>query len=773
MSQLPVNCLAHDTSGRSPWSNVADGNPMTLDFGVLGPLQVRHGEAHIVIGATMVRRLLAILLCRPGRAVAVPTLIEALWGDTPPPSSHKTVQVYVRRLRQLIGERGRIAYGPGGYTVVVAPDELDALRFAGLIADARAAGERGALEAARSLYRQGLGLWRGPAFADIEEPRLVAAEARRLEEEHLRVLEDCAAVTLALGRYDEVPAELAPLAALHPYRERLCALLMLALCRAGRQAEALSAYRRTSTALREELGVAPGQLLRNAHAAVLGDGAVRVLDDAALGLPVVRHTCGADPVSPRHLPPDLADFTGRWEQAEALCRTLAAGGSAAVVAGAAGTGKTALAVHVAHRLRERFPDGQLYADLGGSGDQPVAHDRLLARFLAALGADCRALPATQEELQEAYRALTAGRRVLVILDDAASEAQVRPLLPSGPQCGVLVTSRRRLAGLSARTTVRLSVLDPVAAQELFADVAGAGRSVGEWAAGEWAAAGEIARLCDRLPLALRIAGARVAGDEHLSPARLASRLRPESSRLDGLTAGDLSVRDRLGSSYAALGEPSRRAYRLLGLLDVPDFASWVPAALLDVCPEEAEAPVEELLDVHLLECTGVDACGRLRYRLLDLVRLHARERAAAEETPELRAGAVQRALGGWLALAEAADRSLLERLTWDIGGVAPRWYMEPARARGLVLDALDWFAVERAAIRACVAQAAGSGQHELAWELAARSVNYYAARGLHEDWADTHERALRACRDADNLWGEEIMARNLATLRTARLTAEL
>ncbi|WP_155354022.1 AfsR/SARP family transcriptional regulator [Acrocarpospora macrocephala] len=736
---------------------------MTTDFGVLGTVQVRHGEAHVVIGAAMVRRLLAVLLCRPGRAVAVPTLIEALWGDAPPRGSHKTVQVYVRRLRQLIGEQGRIAYGPGGYAVVVAPGELDALRFAELTADARAAVERGSLEAARVLFRQGLALWRGPAFDDIEEPLLVAAEARRLEEEHLRVHEDCAAVTLALGRHDEVSAELAPLAALHPYRERLCAFLMLALCHTGRRAEALEIYHRTSTALREELGVAPGRLLTSVHEAVLDDGAVTLPGET---LPAVRHTFGADPVSPHFLPPDLADFAGRQEQAEALRRALAAGAAMAVVVGGAGTGKTALAVHVAHRLREQFPDGQLYAELGGSGDRPVAPGRVLGRFLVPLGADCRTLPATQEERQEAYRALTAARRVLVILDDAASEAQVRPLIPSGPHCAVLVTSRRRLAALSARPTMRLSVLDPAAARELFARVAG------EPGADEWAAA-EIVRLCDRLPLALRIAGARVAGDEHLSLTRLASRLRAEPSRLDELTAGDLSVRDRLRSSYAALGEPTRRAYRLLGLLDVPDFASWVPAALLDVSLEEAEALTEELLDVHLLDCTGADACGRPRYRLSDLVRLHARERAAAEEPPEPRAGAVRRAIGGWLALAEAADRSLPERLTWDIGGVAARWYMTPARARGLVLDALDWFDVERAAIRACVAQAAASGQHELAWELAARSVNYYAARGLHEDWADTHERALRACRHADNLWGEEIMARNLATLRTARLTAEL
>ncbi|MBB2741871.1 UNVERIFIED_ORG: DNA-binding SARP family transcriptional activator/tetratricopeptide (TPR) repeat protein [Microbispora rosea subsp. rosea] len=782
-----------------------------LEFDVLGPLRVSRDAVPVPLGAAMLRRMLAALLCTPGRTVAVPALIEALWGSTPPRSAHKTLQIYVLRLRQALGERDRVVRCTGGYAITVLPPELDVLRFRELTAAGRAARRNADPAKAGMLFERALGLWRGPAYADIGDVSTVADEARRLEEERLLTCEELAVVDLARGRHAELVTGLTEMAELHPYRERLHACLMLALNQAGRQVEALRVYQRTRTVLGEELGVEPGRMLRRVYEAILRDEATGPFAGEILGPEgaacaderaayfEARNSAGnpagitagdeagsdaegrmgegwtgegrtgegrTGPATtvPCHLPPDIADFTGRQDTAESLRLWLtgADGHTAAtpVVAlyGGAGTGKTALAVHVAHRLRETFTDGRLYIDLRGTCPRPIDPAEALGRFLIALGVDAWAVPDEAEERGKLFRTVLADRRVLVVLDDAAGEEQVRPLLPGGAGCAVLVTSRRGVAGLSARS-VRVGPLDPACAAELLGRIAGPIR-----VAARPTVAAEIVRLCGHLPLAIRIAGAKLALREHWQLDHLADRLRAERRRLDELSLGDLSVRAGLAADYDRLDETSRRALRMLGLLDVPAFAAWMLAAALDVTVREAETYADLLVDAQLLSCEGSDGNGRFRYRFHELVRLYARERAELEETAGERDKAITRVLGALLALAEAAESGLPEQVASVIRGAAPRWYADPATTRALVGDPTAWFDSERQSLLAGVAQACRLGLNEAAWELSARAAGYYAFRGHYRDWASSHELALRACALGGDQWGEAVMTRGLGHL---------
>ena len=475
-------------------------------------------------------------------------------------------------------------------------------------------------------------------------------------------------------------------------------------------------------------------------------------------------TPGRAELRPCLLPADTVDFTGRAGQVELLEGLLLGDGRSTAVAvsalvGSGGVGKTALAVHVAHRLRHAFPDGQLYVDLHGAEAQPAEAGEVLARWLTALGMDSRALPDGQERRSELFRAVLADRRMLVVLDNAASERQVRPLLPGSPTCAVLLTSRPRLAGLSANT-MRIGVLDPAEAMTLLGRVAGPERVAAEPAVAE-----TLVGLCGHLPLAVRIAGARLAARPHWPVGRMAQRLADEQRRLDELSLADLAVRTSLGTSYGTLAPATRRAFRLLGLVDTPDVAAWVLAALLESSLEDAEDHLDALTDAQLLACRGKDDCGQLRYQFHDLVRLYARELAEREDDAGQRTGALTRVLAALLASADLADKGVAERVASDIRGSAPRRPLDPATVRTVQADGLAWFESERATLTACVTQASAAGLHELAWELAARGLSYFAFRGCYDDWLHTHEQALQACTGAGNRLGEAVMLRNLGCLR--------
>ncbi|WP_262379637.1 AfsR/SARP family transcriptional regulator [Nonomuraea sp. PA05] len=705
----------------------------------------------MTLGGPKPRALLAALLLAGGRVVASERLVDVLWGDDPPRSAAALVQTYVYGLRRTLTDAGEpelIETRSPGYAIRCPPGRLDVEAFYRAVAEGRrhaAAGEHG--QVVESL-RAALALWRGSALGGVGD--VLRGEAARLDETRLLVVEELLEAELALGRSAEAAGELTELVRAHPARERPRAMLMRALYRLGRQSDALAVYHEGRQALADDLGVDPGHELRELYEALLRG-------DPALGQDTpVR---AAARVVPAHLPRGVADFTGRQEQLDELATLLGAPSdtvTVCVISGKGGVGKSTLAVKAAHLVAPAYPDGQLYADLRGVTGSPAPALEVLGRFLRALGLPCSEVPATAPECVDAYRSALHGRRVLVVLDDAANEQQIRPLLPGSPTCAVLITTRRRLAGLEGVSVTDLDVLDPPAALELLARMAGADR-----VQAEKESARRIVHLCGHLPLALRTAGARLAARPHWPLAALAGRLADECRRLDELTAGDLEVRASVALSYQGLDEQAKRAFRWLGLLGVPDFASWVPAALLGVPETEADKVIDHLMDAQLLDHVAVDAAGQARYRLHDLLRVYAAERAEAEDPPGERAAAVNRALGGWLWLITRAAAAR------PPGALTPRREYSMARpVESEVPDLLAWFNAESPALVVVVERAAAMNLYKVACEVAAALCSSsFSVDTRFEEWRRTHESALEAARRAGDPLAEATLLVGLGQLR--------
>jgi tetratricopeptide (TPR) repeat protein/transcriptional regulator with XRE-family HTH domain len=493
--------------------------------------------------------------------------------------------------------------------------------------------------------------------------------------------------------------------------------------------------------------------------------------------------------SPHQLPPDIADFIGRTELVGKLQELFAGqlGGAGAepgmspvvvcALGGKAGVGKSALAVHVAHRLASEFRDGQLYASLGGGGTEgwgsaaqrpltPLDPAEILSRFLRALGVDGAAIPDSVEERAALFRSRLAGMRVLVVLDDAADEAQLRPLLPGSPGSAVLVTGRARLTALEGAHLVYLDVLDTNQAIALLARITGAQR-----VAAEPDAAVSIVAACGRLPLAVRIAGARLASRPHWPLSRMADLLANEHRRLDELAHGDLEVRASLSLSYRGLGQEHRRLFRQLGLLHAPDLPAWVAGALLELSLAQAEELMEDLVDSQLVDLARWDAMGQPRYRLHELAHAFALERAQAEEPVEHQQAALERTLSGWLALAARADQRLPVGSLVDDRRAAASWQVTPAVADKLLTDPLAWFEAERAALMTAIHQAStpdlvstNGPAVELAWRLAGSMAAFFQLRSYCDDYRKVCELALVAARRGGDGRGEAWMLVALAEL---------
>ena len=551
------------------------------EFCLLGPLVVRCGGVVVRVQPGKQRVVLAALLLDAGRVVPVDEIAEALWGTAPPPSARVTVRNYVKRLRHALGDVGqaRISTRPGGYLISVEAGELDVTRFEALLAAAQAAARGGSWDRAAGQARAALALWRGEPLQDVESGVLATRETPRLSEMRLQALEVRIVADLHLGHHSEVIAELRQLISTQPLREQFHGQLMLALYQCGRQAEALAAYQHVRRVLVEELGIEPGTWLRELHQQVLtADPALTAGPVAAVGESVTA----ADPAAePAQLPADTADFTGRDEQVKLVCDLLATapgeGRPGAVVisavAGMGGIGKTALAVHAAHRLRDRFPEGQLFVSLQGASS-PLRPADVLARLLRDLGVPAGAIPADEAERAARYRTLIASRRMLIVLDDARDAAQVRPLLPGTAGCAVIVTSRSTLPSLPGATLLDLEVLDPDEAHALFSAIIGPTR-----AAAEPDATASVLASCAGLPLAVRIAASRLASRPGWSIAHLAARLADERGRLAELAAGDLAVRASFAVSYDALRPGPARVFRLLGLASAAVLSLPAIAAL--------------------------------------------------------------------------------------------------------------------------------------------------------------------------------------------------
>ncbi len=734
-----------------------------IEYRVLGPIEVRKEGCIVALGGPHLRNLLAMLLVDAGRVVAVDRLIDGLWGETPPKTALTALHGLVSRLRRALtsgdGQPSPLVSRPPGYVLEVAPAHLDLHEFERLVEAGRRAMARG--DAAESVAHLGAAqsLWSGPALGGVTADVLTWTEVPRLEELRVAVLEDRIDAELALGRHAEVVAELHALVAAHPRRERLRAAHMLALYRGGRQAEALASYQDIRRRLREEVGLDPGQVLRSVEQAILSR-------DPGLQLRASRPA----PPQPAQLPPDVADFTGREGLVAHLERVVGvAGGQSstgamvAAVSGKPGVGKTALVGRVAHRLRDRFPDGQLYAHLRGIQTRPLEPAGVLGDWLRVLGVEPNAVPNGIDARSALFRGHLADRRMLVVLDDAGSEAQVRPLLPAGPGCAVLVTSRRRLVGLEAARFVELDVLGEEESLELLARVGGSKR-----VADEPEAARAIATHCGHLPLAIRIAGSRLVTRGHLSLGQLATRLSHERGRLDELAAGDLEVRASLSLSYDRLDEHGRRALRLLGSLPGSDFAPWLAAAVLDASVSHATDTLETLVDRQLLDVWGHDEAGQVRYRFHDLLRAYARERLEADEAPASRQAALGRAQGACLTLAEQAAGRLSSSVTSGFlpppRGKTPRWQIpEPGVSEALVSDPLARFAAERAVLVANI-EAAASEPGDAAWELTSYLAGFFEAGAHADDWRRALDAALAAARRDGDHHGERVTLVGLGNL---------
>lgn len=702
----------------------------TIQYCLLGPVEARDGGTSLPLGGPKQRGLLAALLLRANRAVPAEQLIDDLWGPRPPASARNLLQGYVADLRKATVP---VQTRSPGYLLAVPAGSLDLDRFEALVREGEQDLAEGRRRQAGHRLREALALWRGRPLADVASGPLAHSAVARLEQRHVAALEARIDADLACGRAADLVAELEALVAAYPLREHLRGQLMLALYRSQRQAEALQVYRETRRLLVEELGLEPSAPLQKLERAILA---------AEAGAPALLPV---EPESgpPRHLPPDVADFTSRQETVAAVSGLLLRGGpeaTAVVVAaviGKAGVGKTAFAVHVAHRLSGRFPDGQLYVDLRGAEAEALDPAAVLAGFLGALGLPGGAVPESLPERLQLYRTRMADRRMLVLLDNAACESQVRPLLPGTAGSAVLVTSRRRLTGLAIPDVLHLDVLDPDQALDLLGRVVGGARL-----AAEREAARLIVERCGGLPLALRIAGARLVAKPHWRLQRLADLLAAEHQRLDELAAGDLNVRGSISLSYQALGPQRRRAFRLLGLLTTASFPVWLAAALLGTTAAEADRLVEGLVDDQLLEVAGEDATGVQRYRFHDLVRAFARERLADEECEAARGAALRRALEACRAAAERAD-ALLE------GSEA-------------------WFEAERTTLVLAVEQAYGAGLWAVAWRLAAACSPFFEARSHWDDWSRTHELALEAAEKAGDRAGQATILRRLGELHLDR-----
>jgi DNA-binding SARP family transcriptional activator/tetratricopeptide (TPR) repeat protein len=711
-----------------------------VEFRLLGPVEVLDGGGVPVrLAGRRERTILALLALAAGRVVSVDRMVDAVWESDPPQTARRQVHTCISVIRKALGPI--VHTREPGYLLGADSDDIDVARFDALVAAARTA--PGPRESAELLMRA-LALWRGPALDGLTGLR---AEAAALEERRLVIVEERVALELGLGRHAELVAELTGLVAAHPLRERLRAGLMLALHRCGRTAEALAVYRTTRRVLKDEFGVEPSAELRNLERAILAED------------PGLAHDI---PAGPAMLPPDLVDFTGRDTEIARIRRALAGSSGGAVpicvLSGRGGVGKTALAVHVAHALREAFTGGQLYVNLHGMRDRPADPGEVLARFLLALGVVGPAVPPGTEERAELYRNRLAGRKVLVLLDNARDEAQVSALLPGDASCAVLVTARSRLGGLAATELLDLDVFTVDDAVRLLTRVVGAAR-----VDAEPAAATELVGRCGQLPLAVRIAAARLVARPHWLLSKLSQRLGDERERLDELAHGGLEVRASLALSYRGLPEPARRLFGQLGLVEAPDFGAWLPAALLGVPPSQAEALTELLVDARLLEVNGRGSDGSTRYRFHDLVRVYAREQGQAEEPRPV----LERVLGAWLSLVGHAHRAANGGGYLVVRGAAARCAVDPAVLDRVSADPFAWLETERLGLVAAVRQAAELGLDEAAWDLAHGATVLLATRSHHDEWRQINEHALDAVRRAGNRRGEAALLYSVAATHQA------
>ncbi|WP_280914136.1 AfsR/SARP family transcriptional regulator [Streptomyces sp. SPB4] len=733
------------------------------------------GERPILVGGARQRTILALLLLSPGRIVPVDTLVDVVWNGRPPATARTQVAIVIAALRKAIKTEGVteevIVTAHPGYLLRAEGHALDTVTFTGLVAEAETAVRDARPADAARCYAEALALWRGPALAGVGG-QLVEDEAARWEEVRINAYEAMTSVQLELGRHQLLLPELAATVREHPLRERTRYHFILAQYRSGRRAEAMESFREARRQFIDELGMDPGPELQELHDAILRDDPSLAYEaPAPAGTDATGDALGArNRVVPSELPPDVPGFAGRREELTALDTLVDGQGedsrapTVGLITGVAGVGKTGLAVRWAHRVTERYPDGRLFADLRGYDEHhsPTTAGDILSRFLRSLGVESEEVPNGLEDRIALYRSVLAERRVLLVLDNVRTFAQIRPLLPGSGGCTVLVTSREQLEQLVTwppRARVHLGVLPEDESVELLGRIVGEARIV---AAPEDSA--RLVELCDRLPLALRIAAARLASKPHWSVRHLVTRLSDGRRRLDELSQGESQVRASFELSYRYLHKDAARLYRYLGLLSVPDFTAWVGAALMDQDVLDAERLIEHLVDAQFLEVVGVDATGQLRYRFQNLMRLYADELAREEESEEDRLAACDRVFRTCLTIAEEAHRREYGGDYGIVHSEVPRREIDAVLLEELLAAPLEWYEAERLSLVALVEQTARTGLSDLAWDLVASMTVLFESRNYLEDWRRCSEVALKAARGADNLRGEAAMEQQLGAL---------
>jgi DNA-binding SARP family transcriptional activator len=718
-----------------------------LEFCLLGPVAVRRGGVALPVSRGRQRAVLAVLLLNAGRTVSVDEIAEALWGWSPPPSAAATIRNYVKQLRRVLGDAGQspIVTRSPGYLIQAGPEELDVTRFEALLAAARTAAQEAAWPTAADQAGAALAQWRGEPLADVKSEVLSLREVPRLAELRLQAAELRLGAELHLGRHAVVIAELERMAATHPLREHVYALLMLALYREGRQAEALEAYHRARRVLVTELGAEPGAELRELHRQILvADPAIAHAGSGRLPLGGAR-SAGSAPVSPvpRELPGPVRHFTGRVAELAFLSGLLEQAGEHAppamvisVVAGMAGAGKTALAVHWAHQMAESFPDGQLYVNLRGyDPDLPMTSADALGGLLRALGVAGQDIPAATAERAARFRSLLAGRRLFVLLDNAGSAEQVRPLLPGSPSCMTVVTSRDALAGLVARDGARridLDLLTPDEAVGLLRAL------IGERARADPATSAALAGRCARLPLALRVAAELATARPGVPLAVIAEELADQQRRLDVLDAGGdprTAMRAVFSWSVRHLDHDAARVFRLIGLHPGADFDCHAVAALIGATAGHARRLLDYLARYNLIQPTAPG-----RYGMHDLLRAYAVEQAAEQVSETARRAALTRLFDHYLAAATTAADAIYpvdpDRPRTLRSVCSPLSFASPPAASA-------WLDAHRHVLVAVTAHAAGHGWPEHAIGIAAAIFRYIDVGHL-ADAAVIHGHACRA-----------------------------
>jgi DNA-binding SARP family transcriptional activator/tetratricopeptide (TPR) repeat protein len=749
-------------------------------FQLLGHVSARSERGQVPLGSARQRAVLAALLIEPGVHVSVDQLVDRVWGTTPPRSARQTLHSYVSRLRSMLDDHD----GPllerrsSGYVVDADESTVDLQRFRALVAQARRAdGDR-----AGALWQEAMGLWQGRPFADLDSDWLRSV-AVRLEAERLAAVLDHNDLLLRSGEHASLLPDVTAAAEIHPLDERLAGQLMLALYRCGRQSDALAYYRLLQERLADELGSDPGPELRELHHRILRHDAEPAVPD---GTPDADRSApssaspsrpasdaAADrPTRPAQLPLDVAGFTGRSDDLRRLDELLLPGaddgraGRTVVITairGTAGVGKTALAVHWAHRVAHDFPDGQLYVNLRGyDTEQPVRPTDALARFLAVLGVAERDIPLDSDERAARYRSELADRRMLIVLDNAGSVAQVRPLLPGSGASTVVVTSRDSLAGLVAvdgAQRIDLDLLPAADAADLLR------RLIGERVDADPVAAELLAEQCARLPLALRVAAVLATSRPDRPLADIAAELADRQERLELLDAGGdpyAAVHAVFSWSIHHLPEQAARTFRRLGLHPGPDLDQYVAAALTGLAASAARRMLETLVSAHLLHRTGSG-----RYGMHDLLRAYAARLAATEDSADERAEAEQRLFAYYQTAAIAAVDVLYpnegdhRRVAGSVG-VEIRDLPGPDAARG-------WLETEWLCVLAIAEHAADVGASDYIRGFA-RTVNGYAGQAHFADVLTINGHALRAAERAGDLTGQAQALRQLAAGYT-RLSA--